>query len=270
MIKIQQKQFSITGDFKHLGENLTRKNIISVLEGMGGNFKKGSKSTEVWLVGPGAGSKKDKIGENAIIIDSPFEISEFKENYMPFVGLKKVNNSKINVESQSFVPSDSKYVIIDIETTGFTPNNCEIIEIGAILVNKKMNVIDSFESFVYSDFVPQNIEDLTGITTNDLINAPDIKQVLKALSAFAKGATPIAHYSPFDKRFIRYYLEKTDTKFVETEWIDSIGIFKKKFNDLPNYKLATLITHFNLAEKEDHRALSDAKHTLTLLKKAME
>lgn len=269
MINIKDKQFSVTGDFKHLGENLTRKNIVSVLENLGGTFNKGAKSSDVWLVGDGAGNKKSKISEIAIIIDSPFEIKDFQKKYMSYVGIKQVTTTK-ETQPQNFIPEESKYLIIDIETTGFSPKTCNIIEIGAILVNREFDIINTFETFVYSDNIPYQIEKLTGITVEDTIDAPTINEVLKDLSNFAKDATMIAHYSPFDQRFIRHFLEKTNTKFIETPWIDSINIFKKKFIGMPNYKLATLISHFKLADKEDHRALSDAKHTLTLLKMAIK
>ncbi|RTZ69287.1 MAG: hypothetical protein DSZ21_00130 [Tenericutes bacterium] len=42
---------------------------------------------------------------------------------------------------------------------------------------------------------------------------------------------------------------------------------------MPNrrtYKLESLIQDYNLAESEEHRAISDAKHTLALLKIALK
>lgn len=159
------------------------------------------------------------------------------------------------------------YIVIDLETTGFHPGTNTIIEIGAILVDSNYEIIDTFETFVRTSYIPSFISQLTGITLKHVINAPALSEVMQQLSSFAKGAIPIAHNASFDKRFTRYFLESTSTEFTETEWIDSIGIFKDKFPGMKNYKLNTLIQHFGLATKEDHRALSDAMHTLTLLKK---
>lgn len=163
--------------------------------------------------------------------------------------------------------SNGTYVVIDIETTGFSPSKNEIIEIGAILVDENYNELSSFESFVKTPYIPPFITQLTGISARDTRDAPTLIEVLLLLSEFCGGAVPIAHYAPFDKKFIRHYLKETNTNFIETTWIDSINIFKQKYPGMPNYKLETLIREFNLATKEDHRALSDARHTLTLLKK---
>ena len=163
---------------------------------------------------------------------------------------------------------NKRYLIIDIETTGFKPGTNSIIEIGAILTDGNLNELKTYESFVHCTNIPFFITNLTGIRVSDTSSAPKINEVLVELNEFAKDAIPIAHYSPFDKKFIRHYLKICNIKFIPTEWIDSIDIFKGAFYKVENYKLETLIKYFNLADKEDHRALSDARHTFTLLKKA--
>ena len=163
---------------------------------------------------------------------------------------------------------NKRYLVIDIETTGFKPGVNSIIEIGAILTDGNLNVLKTFESFVRCYEIPYFITKLTGISSSDTSYAPEIEDVLMELNALSQGATVIAHNASFDKRFIRHYLEACNIEYVPTEWIDSIVIFKKAFPQMFNYKLATLIKYFGLADKEDHRALSDARHTLTILQKA--
>ena len=158
------------------------------------------------------------------------------------------------------------YLIIDIETTGLSAKQHSIVEIGALLTDENYNIIDIFETYVYAPYVPPFITNFNGIKASHLVNAPKIDQALRDLVKFAQEAVPIAHNSRFDQGFIRHYLEITNTPYIKTEWIDTIPLFKSKFPGMKNYKLDTLIKHFNLAAKEDHRALSDAKHTLTLLK----
>jgi len=159
-----------------------------------------------------------------------------------------------------------QYVIIDIETTGLHCPKDTIIEIGAILVDKDFEIIKVFETYVYASYVPPFITQFNGIKYSDLVNAPKIKKALQELVEFAQDAIPMAHNAPFDKRFIRFYLEECGIPYVQNTWIDTVKLFKEKFPGMKDYKLDTLIKHFNLAVKEDHRALSDAKHTLSLLK----
>ncbi|MCK5806994.1 MAG: 3'-5' exonuclease [Mycoplasmataceae bacterium] len=163
---------------------------------------------------------------------------------------------------------NKRYLVIDIETTGFKPGVNSIIEVGAILTDGNLNVLKTYESFVRCYEIPFFITNLTGITASDTSYAPEIKEVLVELNELAKDATVIAHYAPFDKSFIRHYLDECNIEYTPTEWVDSINVFKKAFPQMFNYKLATLIKYFGLADKEDHRALSDARHTLTILQKA--
>ena len=160
-------------------------------------------------------------------------------------------------------------VIIDIETTGLSPKNATITEIGAILTNEKFEIIDTFETFVRTDYIPPFITKLTGITASMTQSGLTLEEAMLELSLFAKDAEVYAHNAKFDKSFIRHYLEETNTKYLPSNWVDTIVIFKRRWPDLPNYKLETLIKYFDLADKEDHRALSDAKHTWTLLKAGM-
>ena len=55
------------------------------------------------------------------------------------------------------------YVVFDIETTGFSPVNNRIIEIGAVKVSDG-EIVDRFSTFVNPDVpIPFEIEKLTSI-----------------------------------------------------------------------------------------------------------
>ena len=164
-------------------------------------------------------------------------------------------------------------IILDIETTGLSPKTCEITEIGAIKVDAHtLEVVEEFESLVkINGEVPYFITNLTGIT-NQLLKQKGnpLREVLENLSSFCSGHNVYAHNASFDKSFIRHYLAMKDIDYIESEWIDTISIFRKAFPGRKTYKLESLIQDFNLADKEDHRAISDAKYTLKLLKKALK
>lgn len=161
------------------------------------------------------------------------------------------------------------FTIIDIETTGLSHNLHEITEIAAIKVNAStLEVIDTYTSLVkIKGVVPMRISYLTGITNYMLrSNGKMINKVLSELSDFCDQDDIYAHNAQFDKNFIRMNLNRENIDFFETEWIDTISIFKKFFPGRKTYKLESLIQDFRLADKEEHRALSDAMHTLKLLK----
>ncbi len=165
------------------------------------------------------------------------------------------------------------FLVLDIETTGLSPRTESIIEIAAIKVDgETLEIIDTFEYLIeINRNVPSFITNLTGIT-NAMLEESGIplSMALKLLKEFAEDLNVYAHYAPFDKGFIRTNLNNHSIDYIETEWFDTIKLFKQKWPDRKTYKLESLIIDFDLATKEDHRGLSDAKHTLELMKKTKE
>jgi len=165
-------------------------------------------------------------------------------------------------------------IILDTETTGLSPTfGCEVTEIGALKVDKDtLEIVDEFQCLIkIQGSVSEFIENLTGI--NDYLLQTEGIDPLKAyqsLSDFCSDLEIYAHNAPFDKRFIRFFLERYSINYKPTEWIDTISIFKKYMPNRRTYKLESLIQDYNLAESEEHRAISDAKHTLALLKIALK
>ena len=81
---------------------------------------------------------------------------------------------------------DDSFVVIDIETTGFSQSNDRIIEIGAVKVVHG-EIVDKYSSFVNPEVhIPYKIEQLTGISDSMVMDAPTIEVVLPEFLAFAK------------------------------------------------------------------------------------
>ena len=99
--------------------------------------------------------------------------------------------------------TDRNYTVIDIETTGLSPLEDEIIELSALKVRDN-KVVKEFSSLInpnkeISDF----ISSLTGITQSMVQNAPDIKTVLPLFIDFIGDDTVLGHNVSFDLGFIR-------------------------------------------------------------------
>ncbi|MCS5736986.1 3'-5' exonuclease, partial [Herbiconiux daphne] len=157
---------------------------------------------------------------------------------------------------------EKNIIILDIETTGLDPLQAEITEIGAIKVNSvSLEVVGAFDKLIkIANPVPEKITELTGITS-ELLNTKgkNLKNVLKELSEFCGGYDIYAHNANFDKGFIRKALDDNKIEYHQSDWVDTITIFKKTFPNRTTYKLSSLIVDYKLADKEDHRALSDAQ-----------
>ena len=73
---------------------------------------------------------------------------------------------------------DAEFVVLDIETTGFSPIGDDIIELGAVRF-RGGEVLDTFQSFVRpTKPVPPEVQKLTNITPDMLEGAPEPEEAL--------------------------------------------------------------------------------------------
>ena len=89
-----------------------------------------------------------------------------------------------------------------METTGFSALNDKIIEIGAVkLVNGE--IVDRFSTFVNPEIpIPYEIEKLTSISDEMVLDAPTIEEILPKFIAFCENCAVAAHNADFDNSFI--------------------------------------------------------------------
>lgn len=167
------------------------------------------------------------------------------------------------------------FVVLDLETTGLNPYEGEITEVAAIKVNAEtLEVVNTFTSLVkVSCKLDDFIINLTGIT-NELLDKEGREQeeVLKELNEFIGNDYVYAHYSVFDQSWTAVHMVKRNINLKASGWLDTKDIFDLylDFENKPNNKLETFIKHYGLAESEDHRAMSDAMHTLNLMRMSAE
>lgn len=157
---------------------------------------------------------------------------------------------------------EDSFVIVDLETTGLSPKNSEIIEIGAIKVidNK---VVDTMDVFVRpSRPLSWFITNLTGITNEMVDEGLSTKEALKVFDEFSFGMRLMAHNANFDMSFLDVYMKKELGKGVRMDSMDTLLLSRAIVKDVPNYKLETLANRFNIDYSGAHRSLRDCEITL--------
>ncbi len=165
------------------------------------------------------------------------------------------------------IPDDLKnnaFVVYDIETTGLNNTGLggrmdAIIELGAAkVVNGE--ICEKFSSFVAADrALSKEITELTGITDEMLVGAPDISDVIADFYKFCFGCALVGHNSiGFDFKFINYYAKANDYAFTNKQY-DTLNMAQKKLF-LKNYKLNTIADHYGISFNH-HRAFDDALTT---------
>ena len=187
-------------------------------------------------------------------------------------------------------PAD--YVTLDLETTGFYPNSCSITEIGAVRVRDR-RIVDRFQQLVNPlRPIPAQVVKLTGITDEMVAGLPTIDEVLpRFVSWLSDGvsADPDASYAPdsdstansddsaaisavpfepivghnvsFDIRFLDWNARKVLGSPFSCVDYDTMQISRVLFPEQRHHRLLDLIQRFDIADNEEHRALSDAIQT---------
>ena len=148
------------------------------------------------------------------------------------------------------------FVAIDVETTGLSPFNNELIEISAIKYQKNKK-IDTFSTLIKPKVkIPYYITKITGITNEMVQNAPEIEEVMPELIGFIGEHELVAHNANFDYKFIQNY---SGNSFSKNKVIDTVDIGRKLYPELPNHKLGTIAKHIGITEDGFHRAEFDCE-----------
>jgi len=159
------------------------------------------------------------------------------------------------------------FVIVDLETTGWEPEEATITEIGAVLVCGG-RVRAQFSSLVNpGGAIPEPVATLTGISDAMVASAPPLGTVLTGFLSFARGSVLAAHNAPFDVAFLTAACKACDVPWPEFQVLDTVELAHRVLGEeeVADCKLATLAEHFNTRIKPRHRALPDALATADVL-----
>ncbi len=164
-------------------------------------------------------------------------------------------------KGSSIVDFPKKYVVLDLETTGLSPEWDSIIEIGAIRVENDI-IVETFDQLINPGFeISDFIQNLTGITNEMLSSQPSISEVLPDIESFVENSIIVGHNVNFDINFLydnfEYYMNKPFTN----GFIDTMRISRKVLPDLPHHRLNDIVFELGIDGSEFHRALNDCDYT---------
>ncbi len=163
---------------------------------------------------------------------------------------------------------DDEFVIFDIETTGLSPVDCGITEIGAVRI-KGGKIIDEFGTFVDPGHpIPPKITEITGITDEMVAGAPSVDVALREFWNYAGNTCLVAHNASFDTSFVFSYSKKNGIDF-ECDVMDTLSVARAHIKDIRSHKLNIIAKYYDIPLKH-HRAVNDAKATAQILLKIFD
>lgn len=168
-----------------------------------------------------------------------------------------------NKKGNSLLAFPDDYVVVDLETTGYSPKYDDIIEICALRVRNN-EIVDRFSSLVNKEsciHVNSFISDLTGITQDMVDSAPDIKYVLPKFIEFIGTDIIVGHNVNFDINFIYDESVRIIGNPVCNDFIDTMRISRRLHPEHQHHRLSDLSHRYSVDNSGAHRSERDCEIT---------
>ena len=177
---------------------------------------------------------------------------------------------------ESLFSKYDKLVLFDTETTGLQYSRDEIIEFAAVVVEQRNGqavVTQEYDELIAlspGGFVPPKIEQLTGISTQDLREKglPKTRVCSDIARMFQGNTLLLAYNAHFDLSFLFYMLLRNGdpTILKGKDKLDLLTVYKDR-HSYP-HRLANAIEVYGLAGQvvNSHRAVDDVIATVAVMK----
>lgn len=164
----------------------------------------------------------------------------------------------------NIVMEEQVYCSVDLEFTGFDVTKDQILEVGLAVFKIGKNGMEILEEwsqvFRPTVEVHPKILGLTGITKEELDNAPDFAEYRDYIQQKLKGTVLVGHNLVMDIKFLESYGIKLSGRYVDT--LDLVQFILPTHH---SYNLENLMHYFGVVHGSSHRALSDCKTTIKVL-----
>lgn len=162
-------------------------------------------------------------------------------------------------------------VAIDLETTGLSADDDQIIEIGAVKAIPGEPLAEFVVLISIPTSIPEAVVRITGITDEQLeAGGRPLCEVLPEFLSFIGDLPVVSHNVSFDMAFIRAACERCGLPPMTNLCEDTLAMSRRWINEVNNYKLGTLLAHFNMPTENAHRSRDDCLGALRLYQKLIE
>ncbi|KXG09785.1 DNA polymerase III PolC-type [Anoxybacillus sp. P3H1B] len=156
------------------------------------------------------------------------------------------------------------FIIVDTETTGFSPKNGD--EIFALAAAKTINgtMKDFYFTLVCPEKeIPEHISQLTGITMEDVRHAPRLKEEMNHFLALMGEGISMGYHIAHDLAFINHFLwtnyrTKWTMRFLELQQVME-AVHRKPFSTLDS-----ALEHYRIICEKRHTADGDVQAMVLL------
>lgn len=193
-------------------------------------------------------------------------ISWFTYNNYPFFWKQYSKKFK---QKQPKSIENTRFVVLDTETTGLDIINDRILSIGAIcIVNNNIDVADSFEIYLKQAAFKAETVEIHGILKEGKLTKLREAEAIENFIDFIGNSVLVAHHTAFDIEMINAALKRMELLKLKNKTIDT-GILYKKLEGKKDshFNLDVLCEEFRIPKHDRHTAAGDAFITALLFLK---
>ena len=157
-------------------------------------------------------------------------------------------------------------IALDLETTGLLPDKDKILEVAAIRMDAQGNILEEFHSLINPGIgIPSLITHITGITDDEVKDAPSFAKIRDELIAFIGNDPILGHSIQFDINFLR--ANQVPCGDIA---LDTLPLAQTFLHNEDSYSLEILSQKYGLTHANKHRALDDTRVAIELYKFLLE
>ena len=166
---------------------------------------------------------------------------------------------------------DAVFTAFDTETTGFSPKNDRLIEIGAVRFRGDGEVLSVTNWLINPQMpIPFYATEVHGITTEMVTNVPVFSSVWLEFAAFCQDSILLAHNATFDTGFLRAELDRAGIQPPALPVGNTLPLFRRWFPQAASYSLEPLSLFLGVQGDNYHRAAADAFHIINIFNEGLK
>lgn len=167
--------------------------------------------------------------------------------------------------------AEARFIVTDIETTGLSPAQNRITEVACVylvggeIVGEKQTLVNP------EQFIPQEIQRMTGITNARVLGAPKGAEIFPVVRDWlADGSAFVAHNATFDFNFLQASFARFDLGSIGQTKLCTARLARRILPARGSWSLGNLAGYFGVRVRDRHTALGDARITAAVLARLLE
>ena len=159
------------------------------------------------------------------------------------------------------------FAIVDVETTGLSPTECRIVELGVVLSDRDGTPIWEWSTRLNPEG-PVGPTHIHGIRQQDVAGAPLFGQIIPFLNSVLAQRVIVAHNATFDLAFLHseYLRAGWELPLTKDDCVCTLAASHTYLPELGRWRLADCAAALGIQHTEAHTALGDARSAAGLLR----